>query len=65
MKKENDLLEETLSIAENGYAEAYRFLQEEYEKNLFTYQSKREEFSSLIESQLSTWQTELNNYQNQ
>lgn len=33
MKKENDLLEETLSIAENGYAEAYRFLQEEYEKN--------------------------------
>ena len=33
MKKENDLLEETLSIAENGYAEAYRFLLGEYEKN--------------------------------
>lgn len=33
MKKENDLLEETLSIAENGYAAAYQFLQEEYEKN--------------------------------
>ncbi|MGN0711070.1 MAG: TPR end-of-group domain-containing protein [Anaerovoracaceae bacterium] len=33
MKKENDLLEETLSIAENSYAEAYRFLQEEYKKN--------------------------------
>lgn len=33
MKKENDLLEETLSIAENGYAAAYRFLLEEYEKN--------------------------------
>ena len=32
MKKENDLLEETLSIAENGYASAYRFLLEEYEK---------------------------------
>ena len=32
MKKENDLLEETLSIAENGYAAAYRFLLEEYEK---------------------------------
>lgn len=33
MKKESNLLEETLSIAENGYAEAYQFLLEEYEKN--------------------------------
>ncbi|MBD5514290.1 MAG: hypothetical protein HDR06_06435 [Lachnospiraceae bacterium] len=33
MKKENDLLEETLSIAENGYAAAYQFLLEEYERN--------------------------------
>lgn len=33
MKKENDLLEETLSIAENGYAAAYHFLLEEYENN--------------------------------
>jgi len=33
MKKENDLLEETLSIAENGYAAAYQFLLEEYENN--------------------------------
>ncbi len=32
MKKENDLLEETLSIAESGYAVAYQFLLEEYEK---------------------------------
>lgn len=32
MKKENDLLEETLSIAEKGYAAAYQFLLEEYEK---------------------------------
>lgn len=39
--------------------------EEEYEKYLFTYQSKKEEFASLVESQLSTWQTELNNYQNQ
>lgn len=31
MKKENDLLEETLSIAESGYAAAYQFLLEEYE----------------------------------
>lgn len=33
MKKENDLLEETLSIAEDGYAAAYQFLLEEYENN--------------------------------
>lgn len=33
MKQENDLLEEALSIAEGGYAAAYRFLQTEYEKN--------------------------------
>lgn len=29
-KKENDILEATLSIAESGYAEAYRFLAEAY-----------------------------------
>ena len=33
MKKENDVLEETLSIAEKGYAAAYGFLMEAYEKN--------------------------------
>ncbi|MGN1410099.1 MAG: TPR end-of-group domain-containing protein [Eubacteriales bacterium] len=33
MKKENDILEETLWVAENGYTEAYAFLKEEYEKN--------------------------------
>lgn len=32
MKKENDILEETLQIAERGYAAAYRFLSDEYEK---------------------------------
>ena len=32
-KKENDILEATLSIAENGYAEAYRFLVDAYEKD--------------------------------
>lgn len=31
MKKENDILEETLQIAERGYAAAYRFLSDEYE----------------------------------
>lgn len=33
LKKENDLLEQTLAIAENGYAAAYRFLQEAYEQD--------------------------------
>ena len=33
MKKENDLLEETLSIAETGYAAAYQFLLKEYESS--------------------------------
>ena len=33
MKIDNDVLEATLSIAENGYAEAYQFLLEEYENN--------------------------------
>lgn len=32
LKRENDILEETLSIAEEGYAAAYRFLLEEYEQ---------------------------------
>ena len=32
-KKENDILEATLSIAENGYAEAYRYLVDAYEKD--------------------------------
>lgn len=32
MKKENDILETALSLTENGYAEAYRFLLDAYEK---------------------------------
>ena len=32
VKKENDLLEETLSLAETDYAQAYRFLLGAYEK---------------------------------
>lgn len=32
LRRENDILEETLSIAEDGYAAAYRFLLEEYEQ---------------------------------
>ena len=33
MKKENDILETTLSIAENGYPEAYQFLRNAYQEN--------------------------------
>ena len=33
LRRENDILEETLSIAEEGYATAYRFLLEKYEQN--------------------------------
>ena len=32
LKRENDILEKTLSLAEEGYAAAYRFLLEEYER---------------------------------
>ena len=32
LRRENDILEETLSIAEEGYAAAYRFLLEKYEQ---------------------------------
>ncbi len=37
MKKENDILETTLAIAENGYSEAYRFLLDAYENNIENY----------------------------
>lgn len=33
LKKENDLLERTLTIAEHGYAQAYRFLREAFEND--------------------------------
>ena len=33
LRRENDILEETLSIAEEGYAAAYQFLLEAYEQN--------------------------------
>lgn len=32
LKSENDILEETLAIAAEGYEKAYRFLMEAYEK---------------------------------
>ena len=37
MIKENDILEKTLEIAENGYDEAYQFLKDAYEKDSEVY----------------------------
>lgn len=48
MKKENDVLEETLSIAENGYAAAYQFLLEEYEKNPENYGPQTQYFLACL-----------------
>ena len=48
MKKENDSLEETLSIAENGYAAAYQFLLEEYEKNPENYGPQTQYFLACL-----------------
>ncbi len=37
LKKENDLLEQTLAVAESGYAAAYRFLLDAYEREPESY----------------------------
>ena len=37
LKKENDVLETTLSVAESGYAGAYRFLLDAFEKSPSSY----------------------------
>lgn len=39
--------------------------EEDYDKYYFQYQSKKDELASLVESQISTWQTDLNTYRNQ
>ena len=38
--------------------------EEEYDKYYFQYQSRQNELASLIQSQLSTWQADLNTYRN-
>lgn len=38
--------------------------EEEYDKYSFQYQSQKNELASLVESQLSTWQADLNAYRN-
>jgi membrane fusion protein, peptide pheromone/bacteriocin exporter len=39
--------------------------EEEYEKSYYQYIGQNNELASLVESQLSTWQTDLNTYMNQ
>lgn len=39
--------------------------QEEYENYYYQYESQKNELASLVESQLSTWQADLNSYRNQ
>lgn len=39
--------------------------EEEYEKYLYEYKGKKQELASLVESQTSAWQTELNTFRNQ
>nr|WP_302829612.1 HlyD family efflux transporter periplasmic adaptor subunit [uncultured Bacteroides sp.] len=38
--------------------------EEEYDKYYFQWQSQRNELASLVQSQLNTWQIDLNNYRN-
>lgn len=64
-------LETTLRQAEKEYKrnktlfEQKVIAEEEYDKYYFQYQSQQNELASLKESQLSTWQSDLNNYRNQ
>jgi len=39
--------------------------EEEYDRYLYEYKSKKQELASFVENQTSTWQTELNTYRNQ
>ena len=59
-KKEINLYEDDMGyIEEDG-----DFSEEEYDKYYFQYQSRQNELASLIQSQLSTWQADLNTYRN-
>lgn len=64
-------LETTLAQAEKEYLRNKTLFdkkvisEEEYDKYYFQYKSRQSELASLQESQLSTWQTDLNTYRNQ
>lgn len=70
IRRKNEM-ETALSQAEKEYKrnktlfEKKVIAEEEYDKYYFQFQSKQNELSSLKESQLSTWQADLNSYRNQ
>lgn len=63
-------LETTLAQAEKEYNrnkvlfDKKVISEEEYDKYYFQWQSQQNELASLVQSQLSTWQTDLNSYRN-
>lgn len=63
-------LETTLVQAEKEYKRNKNLYdkkvisEEEYDKYYFQWQSQRNELASLVQSQLNTWQIDLNNYRN-
>lgn len=70
IRRKNEL-ETTLAQAKKEYSrnktlfEKKVISEEEYDKYYFQYKSQQNELASLQESQLSTWQTDLNTYRNQ
>ena len=68
--KKKEELETSLAQAEKEYKRNKNLFdkkvisEEEYDKYYFQYQSRQNELASLIQSQLSTWQTDLNTYRN-
>ena len=69
IKKQKEL-ETSLAQAEKEYKRNKNLFdkkvisEEEYDKYYFQYQSRQNELASLIQSQLSTWQADLNTYRN-
>ena len=68
--KKKEELETSLAQAEKEYKRNKNLFdkkvisEEEYDKYYFQYQSQQNELASLIQSQLSTWQADLNTYRN-
>lgn len=68
--KKKKELETSLAQAEKEYIrnktlfEKKVISEEEYDKYYFQYQSQQNELASLVQSQLSTWQADLNSYRN-
>lgn len=68
--KKKGQLETSLAQAEKEYNrnkilfDKKLISEEEYDKYYFQYQSQQNELASLVQSQLSTWQADLNSYRN-